>query len=107
MRKNYGETAANWWAEKIEEYNFGVEPNILDAFRKVLSMKIDNAVSKYAHIELSSYKPGQYKKNFEILDNIANSVGLNANIPNGYEMSIAYDTGICDYDDSGMLIPLN
>lgn len=50
MRKNYGETAANWWAEKIEEYNFGVEPNILDAFRKVLSMKIDNAVSKYAHI---------------------------------------------------------
>ena len=78
MRKNYGETAANWWAEKIEEYNFGVEPNILDAFRKVLSMKIDNAVSKYAHIELSSYKPGQYKKNFEILDFLMFFIIINA-----------------------------
>lgn len=107
MRKNYGETAANWWVEKIVENNLGVEPNNLDAFQKVLSRKIDNAVSKYAHIELSSYKPEKYKKNFEILDNIVNSVGLHANIPNGYEMSITYDAGICIYDDSGMLVPLN
>lgn len=104
MKKNYAETAANWWCTTIEDYNSWIEPSELDIFRTVLSNKIKNTISKNAHIEFSSCRNLKYHPKIEFINNIASSVSLNAKIPEGYDMTIFSDTGISVYNNSGCLL---
>lgn len=104
--KNYGHDAAEWWCQKIEEQHPNVDIDKLEAFKKDLTSKINNEVKKYAHIELSTFKKSILVKGYANIFETANSTGVSALLPEGYEMSITYDIGIMVYDSYGMLVPL-
>ena len=92
MRKNYGETAANWWCEKIKEGNFGCSPKNIDKFRDSLSSEINRIFSLDAHLSITTY------------NSIATLTGMNATIPKGYEMTIFPISGVLVYNEVGRLV---
>ncbi len=104
MRKNYGNEAANWWAEKIEEENPSVDSNKLESFKMLLAHTVNVALAKYAHTQLSTYKKDDFPKGYNILADSALAAGLTAKLPAGYEMTIFYDTGVSVYNSYGALV---
>lgn len=104
MRKNYGNEAANWWAEKIEEENPSVDSKKLEHFKKSLAYTVNIALAKYAHAKLSTYRKEDFPKGYKTLADSALAAGLTAKLPAGYEMTIFYDTGISVYNASGALV---
>ena len=99
MSVNYGETAANWWCEKIKEGNFGCSPKNIDKFRDSLSSEINRIFSLDAHLSITTYNsPSQ------LLNSIATLTGMNATIPKGYEMTIFPISGVLVYNEVGRLV---
>lgn len=104
MKKNYGNAAANWWAEKIKEENPSVDSNKLERFKMSLAHTVNVAIAKYAHTRLSTYKQDDFPKGYKTLVDSALAAGLTTKLPAGYEMTIFYDTGISVYNSSGALV---
>ena len=102
MEKNYAESAANWWAEKIEEQNPEIDSTVLTLFKSILSERVDASIKKDAHIKLSTYR-GKSETLFEV----AHITGVEKLLPTGFEMMVTSDIGVTVYDSSGMLVPLN
>ena len=94
MKKNYAETAANWWCEKIKEGNFGCSPKNIDKFRDSLSSEINRIFSLDAHLSITTYNSSS----------IATLTGMNATIPKGYEMTIFPISGVLVYNEVGRLV---
>ncbi len=97
-KNNYYYEVANWWASKIKEEEKGSVKNIVP-FTELLEQKINTTVSKSAHMVISTYRTSSH-----ILGEIAYKTGMNARIPNGFEMIISHDTGALIYDDKGIVV---
>lgn len=97
MKKNYYNSAANWWAKKIQDSALG-PVNGLDSFVEDLSSQIKLITSIKGSLVISTFNSSS-----RLLDEVAVRSGLNVNIPSGYEMRIMFkDVRI--YDQIGMLI---
>lgn len=97
MKKNYCNEAADWWASKIQKsepfYVYGLE-----SFKKNLARRIYLLSKVQPRLTITTYDSSS-----KLLDEIAISSGLNANIPSGYEMRIILDT-VSVYNSDGMLV---
>lgn len=97
MKKDYCNSAANWWAAKIQDSALGPVHG-LDLFVEDLSSQIKLITSINGSLLISTYGSSS-----NLLDKIAVRSGLNANIPSGYEMRIMFkDVRI--YNRIGMLV---
>ena len=94
MEDDCSKKAANWWSNKIEaKSNWNYIPG-LDEFEQQLALKIQKLTNLYGIIKIST-SDGRS----ELLDQVSLSTGMNANIPNGYDMTVGlgkvfiYDSG--------------
>lgn len=99
MSRNYGTAAANWWAEKITEENYGYEPHNIDNFKEALADAINKHMALNAHMVISTNKKSD---NNLLMASVKTK--MFAKIPSGYEMGIYGDTGISVFDNIGLLI---
>lgn len=97
METNYCNSAANWWAAKIQDSALGPVHG-LDLFVEYLSSQIKLMSGINGSLVISTYESPS-----KLLDEIAIRSGLNANIPSGYEMRIMFKD-IRIYDRIGMLV---
>ena len=97
MEENYSKKAAKWWSDTIKRNELRTIHG-LDSFEHMLSVQIRNLTSVKASLSISTLCSSN-----KLLDEIACYSGLDARIPEGYEMRILFNN-VFVYNRYGELV---